>query len=296
MSKIKASVGILTRNSGKTIRRALESVRDFDDIILCDGGSTDETLAVAAQYGARVIHQDSPFLRPDGRIKDYAGVRNQCLDSAKHDWFLYIDSDETISEGLRDEVRAVAEATKEATPQMQNSEASPPKPPLAYRVPIKLIIDGKIIQHSSNYPGYQYRFFNRKSGAQFIKPVHERVDIDPKRTSIGTFRSPWHTHTTHEYWRHFIRYSAYYRPIEVELFCRAPFVAYFRYILWRNIKTSLGVIVKATGNYVRYGFKDSMPLSGEWARVIIPLLLAWDVTKCKIRGLWKSDIHELVDI
>src|SRR6185436_17159414 len=128
-----------------------ESVREFDDIVICDGGSTDDTLAIALEFGATIITQDAQFKNANGTLRDYAGVRNQCLDAAKHDWFLYIDSDETISEGLRDEIRTVA---NEATPQMQNSEESPRKP-LAYKVPIKIVMDGRIIQHSSNYPGYQ---------------------------------------------------------------------------------------------------------------------------------------------
>ena len=49
---------MLTYNSEKTLRRALESVKDFDDIILCDGDSTDQTHAIAAEYGARVVRQD----------------------------------------------------------------------------------------------------------------------------------------------------------------------------------------------------------------------------------------------
>ncbi len=264
---IQASVGILTFNSGKTIRRALESVRDFDDIVLCDGGSSDETLAIAEEFAARVIRQDAQFLREDGRIKDYSGVRNQMEDAAKYDWFLYIDSDETISEGLREEIREVA--------------ASDTKN-LAYRVPIQLIIDGKKILYSSHYPGYQYRFFNRKSGARFIKPVHERVHIDPEKISVGTFKHPWHTHTTREYWRHFIRHSAYYRPMEVDLFQGASWPAFFRFVLWRNVRTSLGVVVKATRNYALHGFKDSMPLSGEWARIWIPLLLVRDILLRKL--------------
>lgn len=264
---IQASVGILTFNSGTTLRRALESVRDFDDIVLCDGGSCDETLGIAAEFGARVIRQDTQFLRADGRIKDYAGVRNQMVDAARHDWFLYIDSDETISEGLRDEIReVVASETKN----------------LAYRIPIQLIIDGKKILYSSHYPGYQYRFFNRSSGARFIKPVHERVNIDPENVSIGTFKYPWHTHTTAEYWRHFIRHSAYYRPMEVELFAKAPWGAFLRFIVWRNVRTSLGVIVKATRNYALHGFKDSMPIAGEWARIWIPLLLVRDILLRKL--------------
>jgi len=55
--KIPASVGILTLNSGKTLRRALNSLTDFAEIIVCDGNSTDDTLEIAREYGAKIIRQ-----------------------------------------------------------------------------------------------------------------------------------------------------------------------------------------------------------------------------------------------
>ena len=86
MEKIPATVTVLTRNSGKTLERALASVRDFDEIIVCDGGSTDETLEIAHKHGARVIAQDGQFHDAKGKIYDYAGVRNQTLHAARHNW------------------------------------------------------------------------------------------------------------------------------------------------------------------------------------------------------------------
>ena len=39
--KINCSVGILTFNSEETLLKCLESVSDFSEIIICDGGNTD---------------------------------------------------------------------------------------------------------------------------------------------------------------------------------------------------------------------------------------------------------------
>ena len=99
--RISATVGILTFNSEKTLERALESVKDFAEILICDGGSTDSTREIAARYGAKVIQQDARFKNADGRLRDWGGVRQQMLESASNEWFLYIDSDETISDGFR---------------------------------------------------------------------------------------------------------------------------------------------------------------------------------------------------
>tara|TARA_Y100001935_G_scaffold253378_1_gene259446 strand:+ start:1046 stop:1237 length:192 start_codon:yes stop_codon:yes gene_type:complete len=57
MKKIDCTVGILTYNCGDVLKNALESVSFCSEIIICDGGSTDNTLSVAEEYGCRVIKQ-----------------------------------------------------------------------------------------------------------------------------------------------------------------------------------------------------------------------------------------------
>ena len=65
---IHATVGILTFNSAQTLERALESVKDLAEIIICDGGSTDATREIALKYGARIIDQDKKFKNPNGSL------------------------------------------------------------------------------------------------------------------------------------------------------------------------------------------------------------------------------------
>ena len=57
--KIPCTVGILTKNSGKTLKRALESVKDCAEIIISDGGSTDSTIIIAEKYADHIAkHED----------------------------------------------------------------------------------------------------------------------------------------------------------------------------------------------------------------------------------------------
>jgi glycosyltransferase involved in cell wall biosynthesis len=163
--KIPCTVGILTFNNEKTLKRALDSVKDFAEIIICDGGSTDKTIEIAKSYGCAIIQQDSVYKYPDNRIADFSGVRNQILEVASFDWFLYIDSDEILSKEAEKEIRTIVEAG--------NSKF------FVYQVPRKYIFNDKTIQFASTYPNYQVRFFNKKFVNSFIKKVHER--IDPKK-------------------------------------------------------------------------------------------------------------------
>jgi glycosyltransferase involved in cell wall biosynthesis len=162
--KIRATVAILTRNSGATIANALESVRDFDDIIVCDGYSADETREIARRYGARIIDQDRAFLDAVGRIVDYAGVRNQTLDAAWHDAYFFLDSDEYADDALVRSIRCVVEERGSG----------------AFWVNRMYVRGGIVIKYATTYPNRQMRFFFRSSAKRFIKRIHERIDL-PER-------------------------------------------------------------------------------------------------------------------
>ncbi len=266
--RIHASVGILTFNSGKVLRAALESVKDFDDIVICDGGSTDDTAEIARAFGARIIMQDSKFKNPNGTLKDFGGVRQQTLEAAKHDWFLYIDSDETISEGLREEIREIT----------SQSEVAPPAP-LVYKVPYGICMDGRPIRYSSNFPGYQYRFFNRTSGAHFIKQVHERISFDTTKVPVGVLKNPWYTYARRADSWNYLRDTRAYRRLEARMFRNRPFGDFLKFVVWSGLRTFVGASLKATRNYLLHGFKDSAPLGDEFGRAVSPLLLIGDVLK-----------------
>ncbi|MBP9760289.1 MAG: glycosyltransferase [Candidatus Pacebacteria bacterium] len=88
---------------GETLTRTLENVRDFAEVIIADGGSTDETISIAGKYGARVI----PQTNPGHPIADFSKERNLLLDVTAQPWFLWLDSDETITDEPRKEMRAI---------------------------------------------------------------------------------------------------------------------------------------------------------------------------------------------
>ena len=51
---MKISVSMIVRNERSCIAKALSSVSDADEIIVCDTGSTDDTVEIARNYGAKV--------------------------------------------------------------------------------------------------------------------------------------------------------------------------------------------------------------------------------------------------
>jgi glycosyltransferase involved in cell wall biosynthesis len=83
------SVIVATKNSGRYLHDALESIVDQSpalvDLIVVDAGSIDDTRAIAARYGARVIPQT------EGRL---AAAWNLGLAEARAPFLAFLDSDD----------------------------------------------------------------------------------------------------------------------------------------------------------------------------------------------------------
>lgn len=173
-NRFPCTMGILTYNSGERLARCLESVKEFGEILIADGGSTDDTLAIARRYGCRIMQQSAQG-RP---IRDFASERNRMVEAAAYDWFFYIDSDEIASTEL---VAAIREIVTQAQPKH-----------LIYWVRFcKTSADfSRVYRTFKEY--YQPRFFNRTSGARFRRPMHERVTYDESKYTAGRIEAPWY--------------------------------------------------------------------------------------------------------
>ncbi len=89
------SVVINTYNAEKHLAKVLESVKSFDEIVICDMESTDSTLDIARKYGCRIV----TFEKKDYNIVEPA--RNFAIQSASNPWVLVVDADEIVTPELR---------------------------------------------------------------------------------------------------------------------------------------------------------------------------------------------------
>lgn len=100
----KISVVLNTYNAEKFLRRVLESVKDFDEIVVCDMESTDHTLDIAREYGCRIV------TFPKGNYNIVEPARQFALDAARGPWLLVVDADELVTPQLHDYLyRRIAE-------------------------------------------------------------------------------------------------------------------------------------------------------------------------------------------
>lgn len=92
----KISVVLNTYNAEEHLREVLESVKEFDEIVVCDMESTDRTREIAAEYGAKIV------IFPKGDHKICEPARDTAIHSASNDWVLVVDADEKVPDALRE--------------------------------------------------------------------------------------------------------------------------------------------------------------------------------------------------
>jgi rSAM/selenodomain-associated transferase 2 len=89
------SVVIPTLHAASHLRACLERLKGKAEVIVADGGSSDATAAIAADYGARVIEA------PRGRGKQlHAGA-----EAARGDWLLFLHADTLLGDSWEDAAR-----------------------------------------------------------------------------------------------------------------------------------------------------------------------------------------------
>lgn len=103
---MRAGIGavLIAKDEAESIGRCLESLRELDEIVVLDTGSTDGTPDIARKHGARVF-VETP--RP-GEEFHFGGARNAALARLKSAWALSIDADEILTEGSAVAIRRVA--------------------------------------------------------------------------------------------------------------------------------------------------------------------------------------------
>jgi len=155
-SAMNISATIITYNEADNIRDACESVSWADEILVVDSESTDDTRAIAAACGARVITNPWPGF---SKQKQFA------VDAAAHDWIFSLDADERVSPELRDSIEELR-------------LSNPCEAAAGYRVARRAFYLGRWIRGGGWYPDYQLRLFDRKRGCWGDRVIHESVTME----------------------------------------------------------------------------------------------------------------------
>ncbi len=164
MDNNKISVVINTYNASLHLARVLESVKDFDEIVICDMESTDDTREIAGRYGCKVV------TFPKGDYKICEPARQTAIDAASCKWVLVVDADELVTPQLKEYLYALI-AREDA--------------PRGLYIPRKNYFMGRFMH--CFYPDYLLRFFI-KEGTIWPPYIHVSPIVDGRKDKIPTNR------------------------------------------------------------------------------------------------------------
>lgn len=144
------SVTILTKNSSYYLKEVLEPLGPFDEVLIYDTGSQDNTLKIASSYGNVTIYK--------GSFIGFGPTHNCAAALARNDWILSLDSDEV--------------ATPELVAEILSAPLSEHN---VYTFRRENIYNGKVIRGGGWSPDRQRRLYHRGKTSFDDAQVHEKV-------------------------------------------------------------------------------------------------------------------------
>jgi tetratricopeptide (TPR) repeat protein len=160
------SLCMIVKNEERFLRACLESVREaVDEICIVDTGSTDGTVAIAREFGARIVERTWR--------NDFAWARNEALALATRRWIIVLDADETLRPESVATLRTLA-AVPAAT--------------------VGLWV--RCYNHVDDYAGTGAsshaiaRVFPNNPRVRYLSPIHEYVTCDGADTGIEARSAP----------------------------------------------------------------------------------------------------------
>ena len=155
MSKQKISVYVLAYNEEDKIADTLKSVNWADEIVVIDSFSTDRTVEISQELGAKVVQE---------KFEGFGKLRMSGIKNTSYDWIFSIDSDERCTPEAKAEIISII-----------NIEESKD----IYFIPRRNIFMGKKIRFCGWYPNYrQPQLFRRGKMTYEAKDlVHENYII-----------------------------------------------------------------------------------------------------------------------
>lgn len=149
------SVIIHTKNSSKTLKKALQSVnRLADEIIVVDMHSDDNSVEIAKKHTKHIFtFKDVGYVEP---------ARNFAIKKAKGDWIFILDADEEVPAKLETEIHRLVTSEH---------------PYNAFFIPRKNLIFGTWMEHTGWWPDFQLRLF-RSGSVTWKDEIHSVPEID----------------------------------------------------------------------------------------------------------------------
>lgn len=180
---LKISAVMITFNAQANLRQVLSALSFASEIVVVDSGSTDRTVEICREFGARVFTRG---------WSGYGAQKNFAIEQASHPWILSIDADEVVSPELAREISALEENT----------------PYAGFRIPRLNHYFGRLLYHGGQYPDLQLRLFSTGRGRYNYRPVHESVELEGPVGLLSGVILHYSYETISDYFEKFERYTS----------------------------------------------------------------------------------------
>lgn len=152
IKRVPVSIVMPTLNESRGLKQTLDDLHWADEVIVVDGGSSDDTAAIARDAGARVL------VVPGVTI---ASQRNAGIAAARHNWILALDADERVTPELRESLAALCDSDESG--------------PSAFRIRSRNWHMGRELRHGPWGRDWKVRVFS-KDRRYADQLVHEHLD------------------------------------------------------------------------------------------------------------------------
>lgn len=239
------SAVIMTQNEEAFIARCIGSVSFADEVLVIDSGSTDRTREIAASLGANVCAQ--PWL-------GFSAQRNRGAELARHDWILFLDADEIVTEELARSVKTVMRGTPDARD--------------GYAIDRRGDFLGALLPNEARPSKRRtfIRLYNRQHSAYDPDmPVHEEVRFPGESVPLEGVLLHWNGLSMDEFVALFNRYATLEartlydsgkKATALDIFARPVLRFLWSYLArggWRlGTRGLTHAMLKATSDYLRY--------------------------------------------
>ncbi|MEM7185721.1 MAG: glycosyltransferase family 2 protein [Bacteroidota bacterium] len=181
---IKISALAITLNEAEVIEKFIESLWFAEEIIIVDSFSSDDTVALASRHDKVKVVQR--------KFDNFSEQKNHALSLANHEWVVFFDPDEEITQELAQEIVATV-----ASPKAN-----------AYFVKRALYFMGKRIKYSGFQTDWVVRLFRKDYGSYDGNLVHETLKTEGATGKLK-HQLPHHTYKNFDnYTAKLHRYSA----------------------------------------------------------------------------------------
>ena len=160
------SATVITFNSEDTIFRCLNSLTDFQEVVIYDSNSTDKTLEIAQNFSNVKIYS--------GNFDGFGKTKNRAISLTSNSWIFSLDSDEYLNDYLLDEVKNL---------DLKNEK-------IAYKIKRDNYVLDKKIRFSGMGDDWLIRLFNKKEYQFSDQIVHEFIEIKDKNM-IRKLKTPF---------------------------------------------------------------------------------------------------------